>query len=86
MRRITLNDGTIYENSDIGFTNGVICCFINGETATVLNTFPVFSDSAKTEKIVYEFGEKQNTYEGFTHLGGIWEEYGGGITILLKRN
>lgn len=83
MRKIILNDGTVYEDSDVGFADGVIWCFIKNKT--IVDVFHDFSDPAKIEKIVYEYGEDQKVYEGFTHLSGIMEEYDR-ISILLKRN
>lgn len=65
-RRIRMNDGTVYEGSECGYADGFLWCFITGHT--LAETAPEFLKAAATERIVFEYGEMTDTYDGYTEI------------------
>jgi hypothetical protein len=63
-QRLILNDGTTLENAEAGYANGVLWCYVPG--ITTQQAAALFFDPAKTQKIIFQYGEMQNVYEGFT--------------------
>ena len=71
-RQIVMNDGTIYEDATIGYNNGVIWCNIPNKTIT--DVIPDFIDHQKTEKLIFQYGEDEDVYEGYTVLGAVLQQ------------
>lgn len=65
-RRIVMADGTIYEGAEIGYAGGVIWCYL--KNTTIIDAFADFSDADKTEHLVFQYGEMQDEYTGYTVL------------------
>lgn len=63
-RRLILNDGTVLEDAQAGYDSGVLWCYVPG--ITMQQAAVLFFDPAKTQKIVFQYGEMENTLEGFT--------------------
>ena len=63
-RRLVLNDGTQIENGEAGYADGFLWLFIPGYT---IQQGIVFFDPEKTSKIIYQYGEMEDTYTGFTN-------------------
>lgn len=71
-RQIVMNDGTIYEDATIGYNGGVIWC--NVPNKTIADVIPDFTDHQKTEKLIFQYGEDEDVYEGYTTLGAILQQ------------
>ena len=65
-RRIILKDGTTFEDSGCGYADGFLWCYITG--LTLQDVVQTMMNPEKTVKIVYEYGEMSDTYEGFTNM------------------
>lgn len=63
-RRLILNDGTVLENAQAGYASGVLWCYVPG--ITMQQAAALFFDPAKTQKIIFQYGEMEDTWEGFT--------------------
>ena len=63
-RRLMLNDGTTIENGEAGFASGYLWLWVPG--MTLPEAAALFLDPGKTEKIVFEYGDMEDTYEGYT--------------------
>jgi len=62
-RRIRLNDGTVYEDSNCGSAGGVLWCYITGQN--IIDVVGVFCNREATEKIIHEYGNFTDEYSGF---------------------
>lgn len=71
-RRIIFADGTVYEDAIIGYSNSVIWCYIVGKT--LQEAFFDFMNAQKTAVLRFQYGEMEDVYEGYTHLGAILED------------
>ena len=81
-RRIAMNDGTIYEDSEIGYSNDTIWCFISNHT--IVEVFSDFSDRSKIARLTFQYGEMEDTYENYTELGAFIQN-GSQVQIQLKQ-
>lgn len=83
-RRVILADGTTYENADCGYSGGFLWNYIPGDLS-LPKTAMFFFDNNKTERIVYEYGEKSDEYIGMTEVVNISKDTDGMIRICLKK-
>lgn len=81
-RRIRMNDGAIYEEGEIGYADGVIWCFL--KNIDLISAFQNFSNPEKTQKLVFEYGEMSDVYEGFMSIGAVIQKEQG-VNIMLRR-
>ena len=80
---LTLNDGTVIENSHAIPSGEILWVYINGyafEQVFFLLTYP-----EKTEKIVADRFGVVTEYDGYTHLFCLSEEGGGMVSAGLKK-
>ena len=83
-RKITLADGTVYDEGECGFADGVLWCYLpTGIDLT--QAFMSFANPEKTSTIVFSYGEMSDTYNGFTDMQGIMKTYDGKVNVSLKR-
>lgn len=61
--RLILNDGTEIDGGQAWLVTGNLRCFFQG--LTVSEAAALFFDPAKTETIVYDNGETQETFTGY---------------------
>lgn len=72
-QRIILMDGTTLEDGRCGFADGFLWCWV--KDVTFQQAAEIFLDPAKTGKIIYEYGEMTDEYEGFTGCKSISVQY-----------
>lgn len=77
---LTLNDGTIIENSSV-IESGNLYVYI-GNGMTLAEVFEIMNDPEKTKKIVYDMG---GTYRGYKKLIAVRDEQNGTMTAVLKK-
>lgn len=63
-RRLVLNDGTTIENGDAGYSSGYLWMWV--PDMTMQEAAKTFLDPEKTKKVIFEYGEMADTYEGYT--------------------
>lgn len=68
-RRIVMADGTELMDSEIGYSNQHIWCFLKNITLPV--AYDLFSNPQKTGTLIFDYGEMQDVYEGFTQINTI---------------
>lgn len=83
MRRITLNDGTVFDGCTCGMASGVLWCYLQGVTFT--NALAAFTDPQKTSRIVFAYGEMEDTHDGYTTMIAAVDDRHGTISIGLIR-
>ena len=86
MEALTLNDGTILENSHAIENNDMLFIYIeNG--STIKAVFDLFIDPEKTTKITFtQLGGAEITWRGYRRLMDVRDEEHGLITAMLKKN
>lgn len=82
-QRLILADGTQIENGRCGYSDGHLWCWISGYTMT--QAAQLFLEPAKTNRIVYEYGEMSDTYENFTNCTILIIDSDGIISVCLVR-
>ena len=82
MRKLILNDGTVIENGEAGFSQGFLWLFLPGYT--MQQAAAVAFDQNKTAVIVFEYGEMEDRYEGYTNCTSISENDGQANVCLVK--
>ncbi len=65
-RVVTLNNGTIFEDSDCGYADRKLWCFIKG--ISFGEAYAAFSDPESTKEIRFLYGNVEEIYKGFTDL------------------
>lgn len=80
--RLILNDGTIIENGRAGYTEGCLWCYLTGYT--MQQVAMLFLDDSKTARIVFQYGEMEDVYEGFTVCKHMMTEEGRIAVCLVK--
>lgn len=79
-RRLILNDGTVWEGSECGWAQGFLWLFLHG--IGIEEAEPVIRNPEATEKIVFEYGEMRDEYDGYTRVKVIQEEdYGCSVCL-----
>ena len=81
-RSLTLADGTIYENSTCGYSEGWLWCYLPADT-DIHEAFSVFSDKEKTHEIQFRSGNDTTLYKNFTDFFGISKDMDGAIRVQL---
>ena len=82
-QRLILNDGTVIEGGRCGYSSGNLWCWVNGYT--MFEAAGIFFDAEKTVKIVYEYGEMSDEYDGFIRCTNLFIDEDGQISACLKR-
>jgi hypothetical protein len=63
---LVLNDGMRLENSECGYANHMLWCYV--KDYTLAEVFSAFSNPEKTEEIQFLYGDTEEIYIGFTEL------------------
>ena len=82
-QRLVMNDGTIIENGTAGYASGFLWCYFSGYT--MAQAAGLFLDTAKTSRIIFEYGEMSEEYTGFTDCVSISTDADGNNSVCMKR-
>ena len=82
-QRLILMDGTQIEDGGCGYSEGRLWCWITGYTMP--EAAAVFFDPEKTGKIVFEYGEMSDKYDGFTNCVNLFINDDGIVSVCLIR-
>lgn len=82
-QRLILNDGTVIEDGRAGYAQGFLWCYFSG--FTIQQAAMLFFDPEKTAKIVFQFGEMEDTYEGFTNCTTVTIDVDGFVSVCLTK-
>ena len=83
-QRLIFLDGSEIENGSCGYSNGCLWCWITGYT--MQQAAAIFFDPSKTGKIIYEYGEMSDKYDGFTNCTNLFIDNDGQVSACLKRS
>lgn len=82
-RRLILGDETVLENSEAGYAEHVLWCFL--KNVTMLQAATLFLDATKTDHIRFEYGEMADEYDGYTNCIHIAVSDDDRINVALKK-
>ena len=83
-RRLIFANGITWEGTELGAADGTVWLFLYG--ITLMQALPVITNQAATEKIIFQYGEMSETFEGYTHLKVITEDATGCQACLVKED
>ena len=82
-QRLILNDGTVIEDGRAGYSQGFLWLYFSGYT--LQQAAMMFMDPAKTEKIIFQYGEMEDTYNGFTECRNLMIDADGDISVCMTK-
>ena len=82
-RRLILNDGTTIEDGQAGCFEGVLWAYLTGYTLQQASS--LFFDTEKTEKIIFQYGEMEDEYNGYTNCFNININVDGRVSVGLRK-
>lgn len=82
-QRLILADGTRIEDGTAGYAEGFLWCYLQG--LSMAEAGVLFFDPAKTARIVFEYGEMSDTYEGMTDCRLIRMDTDGAIAVCMAK-
>ena len=81
--RLILNDGTIIEDGRCGISEGFLWLWFNGYT--MQQVAMIFFDPDKIAHIVFQYGEMQDVFDGYTICRTININSDGQISVCLVK-
>jgi len=85
MQTLTLNDGTVLEDSYAAESLDCLFLYI-GNNMNIIQVMMLMVDQDKISRIVYKAGEANQTeYMNYTTVSSISAEHGGMISVVLRR-
>lgn len=81
-QKLILNDGTVLEGARAGLSFGFLWLWIPGKTFWEVGD--IVRDTNNTERIVFQYGEMQNVYEGYTECTRLMADDGEISVCLVK--
>ena len=86
MGTLTLNDGTVLQNSYGIISSGVLFVYVGHNGSTIASVLNLFDDDEKTERIVYTQANGENiVFLDYIKLIAVRDEGDGLFTAVLKR-
>ena len=81
--RVILFDGTTIENGRAGYAEGNLWLFLPG--FSLPDAAGIFFDTDKTARIVFQYGEMEDVYTGFTRCVNLSVDTDGVVSVCLKK-
>ena len=82
-QRVILKDGTTIENGRAGYADGNLWCYI--PDYTMQQAASLFFDASKTDCIRFQYGDMEDTYNGFTNCTAINANTDGLVSVCMKK-
>lgn len=82
-KQVVLNDGTILADGVAGYSDGFLWVWFTGYTMQAAAT--MFFDPEKTERIVFQYGEMVDEYEGFTVCRSLMIDADGKVSVCMVK-
>ena len=78
-----INQRVIIEGGSAGLADGMLWCYFNGYT--MAQASEIFFNSASTGQIIYQYGDMQDEYHGYTDCRNISRDISGRISVGLVK-
>lgn len=86
MGTLTLNDGTVFQNSSALVSSGNLFVYVQQEGTTLTDVFNAFVDPEKTARIVFtQVNGEEISFLNYEKLIAVRDEGGGLFTAVLTR-
>ena len=82
-RRLILNDGTVIEGGEAGYAQGFLWCYMKG--LTMMQAASLFFDTGKTARILFQYGDMEDEYNGFTNCTNINIDTDGRVSVCMTK-
>ena len=82
-RRLILMDGTTIENGEAGYAGGFLWLYFTGYT--IAEAAGIFTDPEKTGRIVFQYGQMEDTYDGYTDCRALNMDGDGKVSVCLTK-
>lgn len=83
-RRLILKDKTVIEGGTAGYSGGAVSLFFSGMTMREAADAMIESPE-KTGKIIFQYGDQEETFTGYTDCVNIGKDPDGEISVILER-
>lgn len=83
-RRLILNNDIVIENGEAGYSAGFLWCYITGYT--MAEAAEIFLSPGNTARIIFQYGEMEDQYDGYTECMNLMIDTDGKISVCLKGN
>lgn len=80
-RQLVLNDGTVIPGGEAGGAEGFLWCWFTGYT--IQQAASLFFDANKTSRIVFQYGDMSDTYDGYTNCVNLGVNADGRVSVCL---
>ena len=82
-RRLILKDGAKIEGAEAGYSDGFLWLYLTGYPMIMaINTF---MNPLKTGLIIFQYGDMEDRYEGFTKCTNIMDDQHGQISVCMTK-
>lgn len=82
-RRLILNDGTVIENGEAGYSQGFLWLWFSGYTLP--EAARMAFDPYTMLKIIYQYGEMQDEYTDYTNCITLQIDVDGKISVCMTK-
>lgn len=82
-RRLILNHDITIEDGTAGYAGGFLWCHFTGYT--LAEAAGIFLDPGNTARIVFQYGEMEDVYEGFTNCTNLATDTDGRVSVCLTK-
>ena len=82
-RRLILNDDITIEDGTAGYAGGFLWCYFTGMTLAAAAV--IFLNAENTQLIVFQYGEMEDRYEGYTNCTNLATDADGRISVCLTK-
>lgn len=82
-RRLILADGTKLEEAEAGYASGNLWCWI--PNCSMATAFGLFTNPNRTRKIIFQYGEMQDEYNGFTTCTNVSVDPDGRASVCMTK-
>jgi hypothetical protein len=82
-RRLILKDGKIIEGGEAGYYGGFLWLYIPAMPLSM--AVALFDNPAKTGHIVFQYGEMEDAYDGYTSCMGVNIDADGRVSVCMTK-
>ena len=82
-QRLILNEEITIEGGTAGYAGGFLWCYFSG--MTLAEAAVIFLNPENTQLIIFQYGEMEDRYEGFTVCTNLAADFDGKISICLAK-
>ena len=82
-QRLILNDGTVIENGSAGLADGSLWLYVG--VFTMAEAAEVFLNPEKTGRIIFRYGEMEDSYTGYTVCKAMMIDIDGNMSVRMEK-